>query len=82
MANKSCKFKAGDSITACPNVMKDDSKASQLMSRTGLSKEELKSKMRVVVVHPKGQISIRHNGLKKPFVAHQKFFASEGAAAN
>lgn len=71
---KSVVFKEGDHVIACPEVMKCPNKSGQLMSRTGLTTDQLRDgPMHVTRVDNDGQLHIKHPRLRRPFVVHSKF---------
>lgn len=72
----SAMFKEGDQVVACPKTMKCPNKSEQLISRTGLTAEQLREgPMFVTRAMSDGQLHIKHPRLGRPFIVHSKFIA-------
>jgi hypothetical protein len=75
MTKKKNVFKKGDRVVACPEAMKCPDKTGKITSHTKLTKDELMhGEMKVDEIREDGQLKIRHDMLKEPFVAHPKYF--------
>jgi hypothetical protein len=80
MSKKNVEFKPGDQVIACPTTMACPKKSSKLMSRTGLSSDELKQPMHVIRANDDGQIHVKHSKIKQPFIVHKKYMAPMSVA--
>jgi hypothetical protein len=81
MTKKNSGFKEGDRVVPCPQVMKCPNKSGKLMSRTGLSAEQLQQEpMHITETSGDGQLKIKHQRLGQPFTVHSKFMVRHAAA--
>lgn len=74
MTKKKIEFKEGDAVVASPKTMQCPNKSGQLISRTGLTAQQLQDgTMHVTQALNNGQLHIKHPRLKYPFIVHSKF---------
>lgn len=73
-------FAEGDAVVASEKTLSSPKMAAQLMRRTCLTAEELKSGQMKIIATRDGQAEISHDRLEKPFVVHTKFLARASAA--
>ena len=81
MTKKNSGFKEGDRVMPCPHVMKCPNKSGKLISRTGLSAEQLQQEpMHITKALDDGHLHIKHQRLGQPFIVHSKFMVRHAAA--
>jgi hypothetical protein len=78
----SATFKEGDHVAVSPEAISCPNKSGQLISRTGLSLEQLRDGPMYVTRMPgDGQLHIKHPRLGRPFIVHSKFIVPKDGAS-